>query len=58
MSLSLAVVLGQTNMTDAQAAKLTDEEKGRIINPEIPFKGSELETIEKYLKWDEKNHKI
>ena len=58
MSLSLAVVLGQTNMTDAQAAKLTDEEKGRITNPKIPFNASEQAAIEKYLKWDEKHNKI
>jgi hypothetical protein len=58
LSLSLAVVLGQTNMTDAQAAKLTDEEKGRIINDKNPFSPSEQSAIEKYLKWEESRNKI
>ena len=44
-------------MTDAQAALLTDEEKGRITNTS-PFNASEIVAIEKYLKWDEKHNKI
>jgi len=63
MSLSLALVLGQTfnltdiNMTDAQAGKLTDEEKGRLTNPS-PFNASEQVAIEKFQKWEEKHSKL
>ena len=57
ISLSLSAVLGQTAMSEEQAKKLTDEEKGRITN-DSPFNTSELVAIQKYLKWDEKHNKI
>jgi|TARA_B110000285_G_C15062438_1_gene583142 hypothetical protein len=44
-------------MSDEQAKKLTDEEKGRITSNSA-FNASEVAVIEKYLKWGEKHNKI
>jgi hypothetical protein len=44
LSLSLCAVLGQPSMSEEQAKKLTDEEKGRITN-DSPFNASELAAI-------------
>lgn len=57
LSLLICTVLGQTPMTEEQAKKLTDEEKGKVTT-DIPFSPSELVTIQKYLKWDEKHNKM
>ena len=44
-------------MSEEQARKLTDEEKGRITS-ESPFNATELAAIQKFLQWEEKHNKI
>jgi hypothetical protein len=57
ISLALAVVLGQPNMSDEEANALTDEEKGRITSNSA-FNASEAAAIEKFFEWEAKQNKI
>ena len=58
ISLSLCAVLGQQpEMSEEQAKKLTEEEKGKITNG-MPFNASEMAAIEKFKKWHVNQNKI